>query len=75
MADQSIKVRYATLEDSKHVYEWRNDEVTRSMSANTDIVEYLSFDIIVSEILVIINRPAIIAVNLVKKLLADLEDI
>ncbi|SVC01333.1 uncharacterized protein METZ01_LOCUS254187, partial [marine metagenome] len=37
MAYQSIKVRYATLEDSKHIYEWRNDEVTRSMSTNTEI--------------------------------------
>ena len=35
-----MKVRFATLGDSKHIYEWRNDEVTRSMSANTDIVEW-----------------------------------
>ena len=35
-----MKVRHATLEDSKHIYEWRNDEVTRSMSTNTDIVEW-----------------------------------
>jgi len=40
MVYQSIKLRYATLEDSKHIYEWRNDEVTRSMSTNTDIVEW-----------------------------------
>ena len=40
MGYQRIKVRYATLEDSKHIYEWRNDEVTRSMFTNTDIVEW-----------------------------------
>jgi RimJ/RimL family protein N-acetyltransferase len=35
-----MKVRFATLGDSKHIYEWRNDEVTRSMSTNTDIIEW-----------------------------------
>ena len=35
-----MKVRFATVDDSKHIYEWRNDEVTRSMSAHTGIVEW-----------------------------------
>jgi RimJ/RimL family protein N-acetyltransferase len=39
-----MKVRYATLEDSKHISEWRNDEVTRSMSTNADIVEWGEHD-------------------------------
>ena len=29
-----MKVRYAKLEDSKHIFEWRNDEFNRSMSAS-----------------------------------------
>ena len=38
-------------------------------------LEISSLDIIVNEILVIINKVAIIAVALVKKLPADLDDI
>ena len=38
------------------------------------MLENFSLDIIVNEILVIINKVAITAVVLVKKLLADLED-
>ena len=44
------------------------------MFSNTDVLENFSLDIIVNEILVIINKLAITAVVLVKKLLADLED-
>ena len=40
MVYQRIKVRYATLEDSEDISEWRNDELTRSMFTNTDIVEW-----------------------------------
>ena len=35
-----MKVRLATLDDSKHIYEWRNDQVTRSMATHTGIVEW-----------------------------------
>ena len=35
-----MQVRSARLEDSKHIYEWRNNEITRRMSTNTDIVEW-----------------------------------
>ena len=35
-----IKVRKATLKDSKDIYEWRNDELTRTMSLSTDSVEW-----------------------------------
>ena len=35
-----IKVRKATLKDSKDIYEWRNDELTRKMSLSTNFVEW-----------------------------------
>ena len=34
-----IKVRKATLKDSKDIYEWRNDELTRKMSLSTNFVK------------------------------------
>jgi len=46
-----------------------------SMISKTDELENFSLDIIVNEILVIMNNVASIAVALVKKLLADLDDI
>lgn len=35
-----IKVRVACEEDSKAVFTWHNDEMTRSMSLTTDLVEW-----------------------------------
>ena len=35
-----IKTRKARLSDSTVIYEWRNDELTRKMSHNTDIIEW-----------------------------------
>lgn len=35
-----INVRQATLKDSKDIYDWRNDELTRRMSLSTDFVEW-----------------------------------
>ena len=35
-----IKVRVACEEDSKAVFMWRNDEVTRSLSLTTDLLEW-----------------------------------
>jgi len=46
-----------------------------STDSRTDFVGKFSLDNIVNEILVIINNVAIIAVVLVKKLPADLEEI
>ncbi len=36
----SITVRLAVIADSEHIFNWRNDEQTRSMSHTTDIVEW-----------------------------------
>jgi RimJ/RimL family protein N-acetyltransferase len=35
-----INVRSATLNDSKDVFEWRNDELTRLMSHTTNVVQW-----------------------------------
>ena len=35
-----IKTRKAGLKDSKIIFEWRNDELTRTMSHTTDIVDW-----------------------------------
>ena len=35
-----IKVRKAELSDSKTIFEWRNDKLTREMSHTTDIVDW-----------------------------------
>jgi len=35
-----IKTRVASITDSKDIFEWRNDELTRKMSHTTDIVEW-----------------------------------
>jgi L-amino acid N-acyltransferase YncA len=35
-----IKTRKARLKDSKTIFEWRNDELTRTMSHTTDIVDW-----------------------------------
>ena len=35
-----IKTRRAELKDSKIIFEWRNDEFTRTMSHTTDIVDW-----------------------------------
>ena len=34
-----IKTRVATITDSKDIFEWRNDKLTRTMSHTTDIVD------------------------------------
>ena len=49
-----------------------DDVFSSSTVSNTDSVVNFSLDIIVKEILVIINNVAIIAVDFVKKLPADL---
>ena len=55
---------------------WGSEEsFSSSIVSNTDELENSSLDMIVNEMLVIMNRVAIIAVALVKKLPADLEDI
>tara|TARA_B100000029_G_scaffold319050_1_gene311521 strand:+ start:190 stop:573 length:384 start_codon:yes stop_codon:yes gene_type:complete len=51
------------------------ESFSSSTFSKTDVPENSFFDKIVSEMLVIINNVAIIAVAFVKKLLADLEDI
>ena len=35
-----IKVRKASLRDSKDIHEWRNDELTRKMSLISDYIEW-----------------------------------
>jgi|TARA_B110000090_G_C13360838_1_gene438342 UDP-2,4-diacetamido-2,4,6-trideoxy-beta-L-altropyranose hydrolase len=35
-----INTRVAIITDSKDIFEWRNDELTRKMSHTTDIVEW-----------------------------------
>jgi len=35
-----IKTRVATIMDSKDIFEWRNDKLTRTMSHTTDIVDW-----------------------------------
>ncbi|MDB4008847.1 GNAT family N-acetyltransferase [Amylibacter sp.] len=35
-----INTRAATITDSKDIFEWRNDELTRKMSHTTDILEW-----------------------------------
>ena len=35
-----IKTRKAELTDSKTIFEWRNDQLTRAMSHNTDVVDW-----------------------------------
>ena len=35
-----IKTRKAELSDSKIIFEWRNDQLTRAMSHSTDIVDW-----------------------------------
>ena len=35
-----IKTRVATITDSKDIFEWRNDKLTRTMSHTTDIVDW-----------------------------------
>jgi len=35
-----INARAATITDSKDIFEWRNDELTRKMSHTTDILEW-----------------------------------
>ncbi len=34
-----IKLELATIEDSRDIYQWRNDPLTREMSINTQIVK------------------------------------
>ena len=36
----SISVRLATEADSKEIFEWRNDELTRQMSHTSEVVEW-----------------------------------
>lgn len=35
-----MKIRKATIEDCKNIYEWRNHEINRQFSHNTDIIPY-----------------------------------
>ena len=35
-----IKTRKAELKDSKAIFEWRNDQLTRTMSYTTDLVDW-----------------------------------
>jgi RimJ/RimL family protein N-acetyltransferase len=35
-----INIRVASIKDSKDIFDWRNDELTRKMSQTTDIVEW-----------------------------------
>ena len=35
-----MKIRLALIQDSEHIWKWRNDPVTRSMSINSDKVSW-----------------------------------
>lgn len=37
-----LKVRLARLEDAEDILSWRNDAVTRAMSRNTDLVDWVT---------------------------------
>ena len=35
-----IKIRSAKENDSKDIFEWRNDKITRQMSHSSEIIDY-----------------------------------
>lgn len=39
-ADQNVTVVRATADDSRNIWEWRNDEVTKQMSVTTDSLSW-----------------------------------